>query len=257
MPSGRGKGACYGGVAPLRGPFPNPRITPPCLALRLCVRCPPVPTKASLSEQAGAHIYPRMRGGMKYDKVSPFVRTPARRRRDCRGLYERGSGPPLFFCFIPVCSDSISCALRAVGKGPVMGALPPFEAPFQTPESPPVPRAEALCSLPACSNKSFAFGTGGRIHPSPYAGRHEVTTRVITLRAYPGPPPEGLPEGRARPEKNRSSSAGPYGGKGKIGMTWGLGVPLHAIPCRQVRVFRKRSFCWNTRTPGGRGDVRL
>ena len=28
VPSGRGKGACYGGVAPLRGPFPNPRITP-------------------------------------------------------------------------------------------------------------------------------------------------------------------------------------------------------------------------------------
>ena len=27
-PSGRGKGACYGGVAPLRGPFPPPRITP-------------------------------------------------------------------------------------------------------------------------------------------------------------------------------------------------------------------------------------
>ena len=28
VPSGRGKGACYGGVAPLRAPFPNPRITP-------------------------------------------------------------------------------------------------------------------------------------------------------------------------------------------------------------------------------------
>ena len=85
-PSGRGKGACYGGVAPLRGPFPNPRITPPCLALRLCVRCPPVPTKASLSEQAGAYIHPRMRGGMKSGQgSSPFVRTPARRRRDCRG----------------------------------------------------------------------------------------------------------------------------------------------------------------------------
>ena len=65
VPSGRGKGACYGGVAPLRGPFPNPRITPPYLALRLCVHCPPVPTKASLSEQAGAHIHPRMGGGMK------------------------------------------------------------------------------------------------------------------------------------------------------------------------------------------------
>ena len=64
VPSGRGKGACYGGVAPRRGPFPTPRI-PPYLALRLCVHCPPVPTKASLSEQAGAHIHPRMGGGMK------------------------------------------------------------------------------------------------------------------------------------------------------------------------------------------------
>ena len=66
------------------------------------------------------------------------------------------------------------------GKGASYGGrCPPFEAPFQTPESPPVPRAEALCSLPACSNKSFAFGTGGRTHPSPYGGRHEVTTRIL------------------------------------------------------------------------------
>ena len=86
VPSGRGKGACYGGVAPLRGPFPNPRITPPYLALRLCVRCPPVPTKASLSEQAGAHIHPRMGGRHEVTtRVSPFVRPPSRRRRDCRG----------------------------------------------------------------------------------------------------------------------------------------------------------------------------
>ena len=86
VPSGRGKGASYGGVAPLRGPFPPPPNHPPYLALRLCVHCPPVPTKASLSEQAGAHIHPRMRGGMKSGQgSSPFVCTPARRRRDCRG----------------------------------------------------------------------------------------------------------------------------------------------------------------------------
>ena len=144
VPSGRGKGACYGGVAPLRGPFPNPRITPPYLALRLCVRCPPVPTKASLSEQAGANIHPRMRGGMKS------------------------------------------------GQG-------------------------------------------------------------IPLRAYPGPPPEGLP-GCGHDLRTPEHPAGRYSGKG-VGMTWGLGVPLHAIPWRQVRVFRKRSFCWNTRTPGGRGGA--
>ena len=76
VPSGRGKGACYGGVAPLRGPFPNPRIPPPYLALRLCVHCPPVPTKASLSEQAGAHIHPRMRGGMKSGQGIPLRAYP-------------------------------------------------------------------------------------------------------------------------------------------------------------------------------------
>ena len=85
------------------------------------------------------------------------------------------------------------------GKGPVMGALPPFEAPFQTPESPPLPRAEALCSLPACSNKSFAFGTGGRIHPSPYAGRHEVRTRYPPS-CVPRPAAGGIAGVRARPE---------------------------------------------------------
>ena len=43
----------------------NSDVTPPCLALSLSVRCPPVPTKASLSEQAVANIHPRMGGGMK------------------------------------------------------------------------------------------------------------------------------------------------------------------------------------------------
>ena len=75
-PSGRGKGACYGGVAPLRGPFPKPRITPPYLALSIFVHCPPVPTKASLSEQAGAHIHPRMGGGMKSGQGIPLRAYP-------------------------------------------------------------------------------------------------------------------------------------------------------------------------------------
>ena len=62
MPSGRGKGASN---------------HPPYLALSIFVHCPPVPTKASLSEQAGANIHPRMRGGMKSGQgSSPFVRTP-------------------------------------------------------------------------------------------------------------------------------------------------------------------------------------
>ena len=89
------------------------------------------------------------------------------------------------FPFSPLLSMTFLLCPPGGGKGPVMGALPPFEAPFQTPESPPVPRAEALCSLPACSNKSFAFGTGGRIHPSPYAGRHEVRTRVLPFVRTP------------------------------------------------------------------------
>ena len=107
-----------------------------------------------------------------------------------------------------------------------MGALPPFEAPFQTPESPPLPRAEHFCSLPACSNQSFAFGTGGRTHPSPYAGRHEVRTRELPFRAYPVPPSEGLP-GCGHDLRTSKPSVGLYGGKG-VGMTWGLGVPLQA-----------------------------
>ena len=201
------------------------------------------------------------------------MRTPARRRRNCQGCGHdlRKIAPPagrtgrcvvLFvagttciFPFSPLLSMTFPLRPPGGGKGPVMGALPPFEAPFQTPESPPVPRAEALCSLPACSNKSFAFGTGGRTHPSPYAGRHEVRTRELPFRAYPVPPSEGLP-GCGHDLRTPKPLAGPYGGKG-VSMTWGLGVTLHAIPCRQVRVFRKRSFCWNTRTPGGRGDVRL
>ena len=95
------------------------------------------------------------------------------------------AGTTCIFPFSPLLSMTSPLCPPGGGKGPVMGALPPFEAPFQTPESPPLPRAEALCSLPACSNQSFAFGTGGRIHPSPHAGRHEVTTRVLPFVRTP------------------------------------------------------------------------
>ena len=66
------------------------------------------------------------------------------------------------------------------GKGACYGGVAPLRGPFPNPRiTPPLPRAEALCSLPACSNKSFAFGTGGRTHPSPHGGRHEVRTRGL------------------------------------------------------------------------------
>ena len=58
------RGLLWGRCPPSR-PLSKPPNHPPYLALRLCVPCPPVPTKASLSEQAGAHIHPRMGGGMK------------------------------------------------------------------------------------------------------------------------------------------------------------------------------------------------
>ena len=174
-----------GALPPFEAPF-HPPNHPPYLALRLCVHCPPVPTKASLSEQAGAHIHPRMGGGMKLRQgyYPSCVPRPAV-GGIAGGAHERGSGPPLFFCFIPVCSDSIPCALRAVERGLLWGRCPPSRPLSKPPNHPPVPRAEALCSLPACPNKSFAFGTGGRIHPSPHAGRHEVTTRVLPFVRTP------------------------------------------------------------------------
>ena len=64
-PPGGGKGPVMGALPPFEAPFQTPESPPPCLALSLSVRCPPVPTKASLSEQAGAYIHPRMGGGMK------------------------------------------------------------------------------------------------------------------------------------------------------------------------------------------------
>ena len=69
-PPGGGKGPVMGALPPFEAPFQTPE-SPPYLALRLSVRCPPVPTKASLSEQAGAYIHPRMRGGMKSGQGYP------------------------------------------------------------------------------------------------------------------------------------------------------------------------------------------
>ena len=65
------RGLLWGRCPPSR-PLSKPPNHPPYLVLRLCVRCPPVPTKASLSEQAGAYIHPRMRGGMKSGQGIPL-----------------------------------------------------------------------------------------------------------------------------------------------------------------------------------------
>ena len=153
-----------------------------------------IPFLPRLSPRALRAGNPRRRDGMKLRQGEPFVRTPgppseglpggghdlrkiappAGRTGRCVVLFVAGT--TCIFPFSPLLSMPFPLCPPGGGKGPVMGALPPFEAPFQTPEAPPLPRAEALCSLPACSNQSFAFGTGGRIHPSPYGGRHEVTT---------------------------------------------------------------------------------
>ena len=69
------RGLLWGRCPPSR-PLSKPPNHPPCLALSLFVRCPPVPTKASLSEQAGAHIHPRMGGGMKSGQGIPLCAYP-------------------------------------------------------------------------------------------------------------------------------------------------------------------------------------
>ncbi len=306
-PPGGERGQLWGRCPPSR-PLSTPPNHPPYLALRLCVHCPPVPTKASLSEQAGAHIHPRMGGGMKSGQgillraypgpppeglpgcghnlrnpkpsagpyggkgeneafslvappCDPVATSPSvpkaklllehedagrtGRRSTLKGKGDSGGGckegprggnrrfpttgpslapyrrtgikrkspdvPPHFyrrralpaslflagttgiFPFSLLLFMTLPPVPSGRWKGASYGGVAPLRGPFPPPESPPVPRAEALCSLPACSNQSFAFGTGGRTHPSPYAGRHEVRTRELPFRVYPGPPPEGLP----------------------------------------------------------------
>ena len=69
----------------------------------------------------------------------------------------------VLFQFVP--TPSLVCPPGG-GKGPVMGALPPFEAPFQTPESPPVPRAEHFVHCPPVPAKaSLSEQAGAHIPP--------------------------------------------------------------------------------------------
>ena len=94
------------------------------------------------------------------------------------------AGLTCIFPFSPLLSMTSPLCPPGGGKGPVMGALPPFEAPFQTPESPPVPRAEALCSLPACSNKSFAFGTLGLVGTGSHGGATKLNASFSPFPPY-------------------------------------------------------------------------
>ena len=131
------------------------------------------------------------------------MRTPARRRRDCRGLYERGSGPPLFFCFIPVCSDSISCALRAGERGLLWGRCPPSRPLSKPPNHPPYLALRLFVRCPPVPTKaSLSEQAGAYIHPRMRGGMK--SGQGIPLCAYPGPPPSKLSGVRARPEKNRA-----------------------------------------------------
>ena len=82
------------------------------------------------------------------------------------GSHERGSGPPLFFCFIPVCSDSIPCALRAGERGLLWGRRPPSRPLSKPPNHPPY-RALRLCVRcpPVPTKASLSEQAGAHIHP--------------------------------------------------------------------------------------------
>ncbi len=174
-----------GALPPFEAPFQTPESPPLPRAEALCSL--PACSNESFAFGTGGRTHPSPHGGRHEvrPRVLPFVRTPARRRWDCRGRMSEEVALCYFFCFISVCSDSIPCALRAGERGLLWGRCPPSRPLSKPPNHPPLPRAEALCSLPACSNESFAFGTGGRTHPSPHGGRHEVRPRVLPFVRTP------------------------------------------------------------------------
>ena len=112
----------------------GPRITPPYLALRLCVRCPPVPTKASLSEQAGAHIHPRMGGGMKLRQGYYPLCVPRPAVGGIAGgcMSEEVALRYFFvlFQFVP----TLSLVPSGRGKGACYGGVAPRRGPVAPPE---------------------------------------------------------------------------------------------------------------------------
>ena len=143
------------------------------------------------------------------------------------GSHERGSGPPLFFCFIPVCSDSISCALRAGERGLLWGRCPPSRPLSKPPNHPPYLALRLCVRCPPVPTKaSLSEQAGAHIHPRMRGGMK--SGQGIPLRAYPGPPPEGLPEG-GHDLRKIAPRAGPYGGKGE-----NEAFSLVAPPCDPV-----------------------
>ena len=140
-------------------------------------------------------------GGHDLRKIAP----PAGRTGRCVVLFVAGT--TCIFPFSPLLSMPFPLCPPGGGKGPVMGALPPFEAPFQTPESPPLPRAEALCSLLACSNESFAFGTLGLADTGSHGGATKLNASFSPFPPY-GPagsaiflrsrPPPAIPPAAGR-----------------------------------------------------------
>ena len=131
------------------------------------------------------------------------MRTPSRRRRDCRGLYERGSGPPLFFCFIPVCSDSISCALRAGERGLLWGRCPPSRPLSKPPNHPPYLALRLCVHCPPVPTKaSLSEQAGAYIHPRMGGGMK--SGQGCYPSCVPRPAAGGIAGVRARPENPRA-----------------------------------------------------
>ena len=118
-PPGGGKGPVMGALPPLQGPFPNPRITPPYLALRL-------------SEQAGAHIHPRMGGGMKSGQGCYPSCVPRPAAGGIAGVRARPEKP-----------QTLGRAVRREGcrHDVGLGRAPPCDP---VPTSPSVPKAKLL-----------------------------------------------------------------------------------------------------------------
>ena len=193
------RGLLWGRCPPSR-PLSKPPNHPPYLALRLCVHCPPVPTKASLSEQAGAHIHPRMGGGMKLGQgcYPSCVPRPAA-GGIAGGSHERGSGPPLFFYFIPVCSNSIPCALRAVERGLLWGRCPPSRPLSKPPNHPPYLALRLCVHCPPVPTKaSLSEQAGAHIHPRMGGGMK--SGQGCYPSCVPRPAVGGIAGVRARPE---------------------------------------------------------